>query len=165
MDEIDAIQASLVSFTQRLDDVASDSFNEIRKCSFFDPIPSEQLRPIAELATIHTFVEGDRLTLEGEEINSFFVVLFGRASVHVRDNEVAVIHSGECIGESTFFAGEAVSRSATVIAEGEMIAAEIRKSDIGKLSPESRSYMDKALLNALFRKLQQANRKIEELLR
>lgn len=165
MDEIDAIQASLASYTQRLDDVATDSFHEIRKCSFFDPIPSEQLRPIAELATIHTFVQGDQLTLEGEEISSFFVILFGRASVHVRDNEVAVIHSGECIGESTFFAGEAASRSATVIAEGEVIAAEIKKSDIGKLTPESRSYMDKALLNALFRKLQQANRKIEELLR
>jgi len=165
MDETDSIQASLVSFTQRLDDVASDSFNEIRKCSFFDPIPSEKLRPIAALAAIHTFGEGDKLTLEGEEISSFFVILFGRASVHVRDNEVAVIHSGECIGESTFFAGEAASRSATVIAEGEVIAAEIRKSDIGKLTSESRAYMDKALLNALFRKLQQANRKIEELLR
>lgn len=165
MDEIDAIQASLASFTQRLDDVASDSFNEIRKCSFFDPIPSEQLHPIAELATIHTFVQGDKLTSEGEEISSFFVILFGRASVHVRDNEVAVIHSGECIGESTFFASEAASRSATVIAEGEVIAAEIKKADIGKLTGESRTYMDKALLNALFRKLQQANRKIEELLR
>ncbi len=165
MDEIDAIQASLASFTQRLDDVASDSFHEIRKCSFFDPIPSEQLRPIAELATIHTFVEGDKLTSEGEEISSFFVILFGSASVHVRDNEVAVIHSGECLGESTFFAGEAASRSATVIAEGEVIAAEIKKSDIGKLLGEPRTYMDKALLNALFRKLQQANRKIEELLR
>ena len=165
MDEIDAIQASLASFTQRLDDVASDSFNEIRKCSFFDPIPSEQLRPIAELAAIHTFKGGDKLTSEGDEISSFFVILFGRASVHVRDNEVAVIHSGECIGESTFGAGEADSRSATVIAEGEVIAAEIKKSDIGKLIGESRTYMDKALLNALFRKLQQANRKIEELLR
>jgi CRP-like cAMP-binding protein len=164
MDENDAIQTSQVSFTQRLDDVATDSYNEIRKCSFFDPIPSDQLRPIAELATIRTFVDRERLTSEGEEISAFFVMLFGRASVHVRDNEVATIHSGECIGESAFFAGEAASRSATVVAEGEVIAAEIKKSDIGKLNGESRAYMDKALLNALFRKLQQANRKIEDLL-
>lgn len=165
MDEIDAIQVSLTNFTQRLDDIASNGFNELRKCSFFDPIPSEQLRLIAELASIHTFRQGDKLTLEGEQIRSFFVILFGRASVHVRDHEVAVIHSGECIGESTFFADEAASRSATVIAEGEVIAAEIKKTDIERLTTESRSYMDKALLNALFRKLQQANRKIEDLLR
>jgi len=165
VDELDAIQASLVSFTQRLDDLANDRFNELRKCSFFDPVPSEMLRPVAELVTIRTFKEGDALTSEGDEITSFYVILFGRASVHVHGKEVAVIHSGECIGESTFFATEATSRSATVIAEGEVIAAEIRKTDIGLLPSDSRTYMDKALLNALFRKLQQANRKIEELLR
>lgn len=164
MEEIDAIQTSLSSYTQRLDEVATDSFNEIRKCSFFDPIPSEKLHPIAALATIRTFAEGDSLTSEGDEISAFFVILFGRASVHVRDNEVAVIHSGECIGESAFFAGEAASRSATVIARGEVIVAVIKKNDIEKLQGENRTYMDKALLNALFRKLQQANRKIEELL-
>lgn len=165
MESSEEIMAGQVSFSQRLDDVASDSFNEMRKCSFFDPIPSDKLRPVAALATIRTFKEGDQLTAEGDEITSFFVMLFGRASVHVHGNQVALIHSGECIGESTFFAAEVASRSATVIADGELIAAEIKKTDIDKLQGESRAYMDKALLNALFRKLQQANRKIEELLR
>jgi len=51
-----------------------------------------------------------------------------------------------------------------VIAEGEVIAAVMRKSDIRALNGEHLTYMDKALMNALFRKLQHANRKIEDLL-
>jgi hypothetical protein len=55
MNELDAIQASLASFTKRLDEVSNDRFNELRKCSFFDPIPSECLKPISEHAEIRTF--------------------------------------------------------------------------------------------------------------
>ncbi|GAB4122312.1 MAG: hypothetical protein Fur0040_02850 [Sideroxydans sp.] len=165
MDEMDAIQASLMSFTQKLDSAVNDTFNELRKSSFFDPVPSVALKDIARLFTIRTFRTGEQLTREGDEISSCFVILFGQAKVQVHGTAVALIHSGECIGEAAFFATEASSRSATVVAEGEVIAAEIRKRDIGSMTDESRIYMDKALLTALFRKLQQANRKIEELLR
>jgi len=165
MNELDAIQASLASFTQRLDDVASDRFNEMRKCSFFDPIPSEWLQPISQLAEIKTFASGDRITREGDEMTAFYVILFGKASVYVRDKLVGLISSGECIGEGTFFANENISRSATVTAEGEVIAAEIKKADISSFSGDTRTYIDKALLIALFKKMQGANRKIEELLR
>jgi len=164
MDELDAIQTSLASFTQRLDEVASNQFSEMRKCSFFDPIPSDVLQSIAQLTTVKTFKPGEKITSEGDEISAFFVIMFGKASVHVHQQEVAVIHSGECIGEAAFFATEAASRCATVIAEGEVIAAVMRKSDIRALNGEHLTYMDKALMNALFRKLQHANRKIEDLL-
>lgn len=165
MDELDAIQTSLASFTQRLGEVAQNQFSEIRKCSFFDPIPSAVLQSIAGLTSIRTFKPGEKITSEGDEINAFYVILFGRALVQVREKEVAVLHSGECLGEAAFFAAEVTSRSATVIAEGEVIAAELKKSDIKSMSPEDMNYMDKALMNALFRKLQHANRKIEDLLR
>jgi len=49
--------------------------------------------------------------------------------------------------------------------DGQVIAAEIKKTGIDLLQGESKAYMDKALLLALFKKLQGANRKIEELLR
>ncbi len=165
MNELDAIQASLASFTQRLDEVASDRFNELRKCSFFDPIPSEWLQPISQLAEIKTFAHGYSITSEGDEMAAFYVILFGKAVVHVRGEPVGHILSGECIGEGTFFANENISRSATVLAEGEVIAAEIRKGEIGQLSGDTKAYMDKALLIALFKKLQGANRKLEELMR
>ena len=165
MNELDAIQASLASFTKRLDEVSTDRFNELRKCSFFDPIPSEWLKPISEQTDIRTFSAGDRLTSEGDDMNVFYVILYGTATVYYSKKIVGTIRSGECIGEGMFFANENISRSATVVADGQVIAAEIRNSGIDRLQGESMAYMDKALLLALFKKLQGANRKIEELLR
>ena len=165
MNEIDAIQASLASFTKRLDEVSTDRFNELRKCSFFDPIPSEWLKPISEQADIRTFSAGDCITAEGDDMNTFYVVLYGTATVYYNKKIVGTIRSGECIGEGMYFANENISRSATVIADRQVIAAEIKKTGIDLLRGESMAYLDKALLLALFKKLQGANRKIEELLR
>ena len=165
MNELDAIQASLASFTKRLDEVSTDRFNELRKCSFFDPIPSEWLTPIAEQADIRTFSPSDCLTSEGDDMNVFYVVLYGTATVYFSRKIVGTIRSGECIGEGMYFANENISRSATVVADGQVIAAEIKKTGIDRLHGEAKAYMDKALLLALFKKLQGANRKIEELLR
>ena len=165
MDELDAIQASLASFTKRLDEVSTDRFHELRKCSFFDPIPSEWLKPVSEQAEIRTFSAGDCLTSEGDDMDAFYVILYGTATVYYSRKIVGTIRSGECIGEGMFFANENISRSATVIADGQVIAAEIRPSGIDRLRGDAKAYLDKALLLALFKKLQGANRKIEELLR
>jgi CRP-like cAMP-binding protein len=165
MNELDAIQASLASFTKRLDEVSTDRFNELRKCSFFDPVPSEWLKPISEQANIRTFSAGDRLTSEGDSMHVFYVVLYGTATVYYSKKIVGAIRSGECIGEGMFFADENLFRSATVIADGQVVAAEIRIAGIDRLQGDAKAYLDKALLLALFKKLQRANRKIEELLR
>ena len=98
-------------------------------------------------------------------MDAFYVILFGTATVYYSKKVVATIRSGECIGEGMFFANENISRSATVIADGQLIAAEIRQAGIDRLNVDAKAYMDKALLLALFKKLQGANRRIEELLR
>ena len=98
-------------------------------------------------------------------MHAFYVILFGTATVYFSKKIVGTIRSGECIGEGMFFSNESISRSATVITDSQVIAAEIKKSGIDRLQGESKAYMDKALLLALFKKLQDANRKIEELLR
>jgi CRP-like cAMP-binding protein len=165
MNELDAIQASLASFTKRLDEVSTDRFNELRKCSFFDPIPSDWLRPISDQADVRTLPPGTRITTEGESMSAFYVILFGSATVYFNKKIVGTIRSGECIGEGVFFSSENLSRSATVITDNQVIAAEIKKTGIDRLQGESKAYMDKALLLALFKKLQGANRKIEELMR
>jgi CRP-like cAMP-binding protein len=164
MNELDAIQASLASFTKRLDEVSADRFNELRKCSFFDPIPTEWLTPISEQLEIRTFPADYHLTSEGDDMDTFYVILFGTATVYYNEKVVGTIRSGECIGEGMFFANENISRSATVIADRQVIAAELKKTTIDQLHGDAKAYMDKALLLALFKKLQSANRKIEELL-
>ncbi len=164
---IKSIEASLASFTKRLDDNATERLQEMRKCSFFDPVPGEWLKLISEQAEIRRFSADDCLTSEGDDANTFYVVLFGTATVFCDHKIVGRIVSGECIGEGTFFASGSISRSATVIADGELIVVEIDKVGIERMqaNPTVKSYMDRALLLALFKKLQGANRKIQEMMR
>ncbi len=164
---IPSIEESLANFTRRLDDDISERFNELRKCSFFDPVPSEWLKPISEECVIRNFYAGNNLTTEGDASNNFYVVLYGSTTVSCDNEVVGAIVSGECIGEGTFFAGSNVSRSATVTADEHVIVAEFNRLGISRLQRDAttQSYLDKALLLALFKKLQGANRKIQELLR
>ncbi len=161
----DAIQASLANFTKGIDEVSTNQFEEMRKCSFFDPIPSECLAKIATVSQVKTLAAEAHITTEGDKMDSFHVILYGTATAYVHDKVVGVIRSGECIGEGTFFGNEQFTRSATVITDGEVIVVEIRKSVVDKMEGDVKAYMDRALLLALFKKLQAANKKIEELFR
>lgn len=161
MNEFDQINndilKSLNSFTKRIDEVSDDRFTTLRACSFFNPIPSESLTEIVEKSRIVTFAAGDEITTEHDVIRPFFVIVFGTATAYVHEQEVGRILSGECVGESAFFTKQAPSRLATVIADGELIAVEISQLDIQSISAETQTFLDKALLLALFRKLQSAN--------
>lgn len=134
---------------------------------FFDPVSDEWLKLIAEQARIRKFSAGQSLATEGGEADTFCVVLYGTATVLCNDKVVGKIDSGECIGECAFFNSGSTTRSATVIADRELIMAEIDKIGIARLqsNPTVKSYMDRALLLALFKKLQGANHKIQELMR
>ena len=167
MDEFDAIEDSFASFAKHLAEDAALRFNEMRKCSFFDPVPNEWLTRISELAKIRTFSSDECLTSEGGDLKAFYVILRGTANAYCNSKIVGTIGTGECIGEGIFFADENVSRSATVFADYQIIAAEFDMAGIDSLriDANAKAYMDKALLRALFKKLQGANRKIEELLR
>lgn len=167
MDEFDAIEASYATFAKLIAEDSTVRFNALRKCCFFNPVPDEWLRHISELAKIRTYSSDDCLTSEGGDMNAFYVILLGTANAYRNDKLVGTISTGECIGEGMFFANENLTRSATVFADFRIIAAEFDKPGIDSLNvdTEAKAYMDKALLLALFKKLQGANRKIEELLR
>ena len=160
----DVIQASLKNFMERLEEVSSDQFNEMRKCSFFDPVPSQWLAEISKVSKTVTFAPGEHITTEHDATETFYVIIFGTATVYLNQNVVGTIRSGECVGEGAFFTPDSVSRMATVIADGEVIAVEITKMNMSAIEGETRTCLNKALLLALHKKLQFANHKIEQLL-
>ena len=165
MNEIDDIEISLASFIKHLENSTS-RFSELRKCSFFDPIPNEYLESISRLTQIRTFAAGDKLTREGDPTDTFYVVLLGTVTIYCNEKRVGKITYGECIGEGTFFNSGNTSRTATVIADGQVVVAGLDRAaiEILRCDAKVKNYMDKALLIALFKKLQDANQRIQELL-
>jgi CRP-like cAMP-binding protein len=161
----DDILASLANFTKQIDAASSTLYDEMRKCSFFDPVPGPSLQEISKEGELKKYAAGQHIVDQGDVINSFHVLLFGTATALVNNVAVGTIHSGECIGEGAFFGHENFTRSATVVADGEVLAVEIRKSVADKMEGEVRTHMDKALLLALFKKLQATNKYIENLVK
>jgi CRP-like cAMP-binding protein len=166
MDEFEAIEDNFAAFAKLLVEDAAARFKALRACSFFDPVPDSWLARITEMAQIRTFHSDVCLTSQDEDTKAFYVILLGTAEAYRNGKLVGTINTGECIGEGVFFANGNLSSSATVIADYKIIAAEFNKAAVDRLQTEAEAmtFLDKALLLALFKKLQGANRKIEKLL-
>ncbi len=166
MDEFAAIEDNFSSFARLLVEDAAVRFKALRSCSFFDPVPDAWLVRIADMAQIRTFYSDVCLTRQDEETKALYVILLGSAEAYRNGKLVGTIDTGECIGEGVFFANADIASSATVIADYKIIAAQFDKTTIASLQADAGAMacIDKALLLALFRKLQGANRKIEQLL-
>lgn len=157
----DDILNSLNNFTRHIDDDAAGLFDKMRECSFFAPVPSEHLAEIAHHSRTVSFRPGEKIITEQDIIRPFYILLFGAATAYFKHRPVGRILSGECLGESAFFNKENQTRSATVIADGEVSAIEMNAADIEALSLATRTCLDKALLLALFKKLQAANKQLQ----
>lgn len=166
MDEFKAIEDNFASFAKLLVEDPAVRLKTLRGCSFFDPVPDEWLARISDMAQIRTFYSDVCLTSQDDETKAFYVILHGAAEAYRNGKLVGRIDTGECIGEGVFFANGNILSSATVIADYKIIAAEFDKACVDSLQAdgEAMRHMDKALLLALFKKLQGANRKIEKLL-
>jgi CRP-like cAMP-binding protein len=157
------IQESLENFIQHFAAFTSDQYREMRSCSFFSAVPDESLAKLVKVSSIITFRTGASIITEGDVMKSFYVILFGSATVYVKNKKVGRILSGECLGEGTFFAQDAKKRSASVVADSELILLEISKDNIDLIDDVTQKYLNKALLIAMFKKLQDANNKINDL--
>ena len=166
MDEFTAIQDDFAKLAKQLAEDAEARTRALRACSFFDPVPDEWLPRFSAPARIRTFHSDVCLTTQDEETCAFYVILRGTAEAFHNGKRVGSIEAGECIGEAIFFSDGDTPSSATVIADYEIIAAEFARDTIAafRADPQLMACLDKALLRALFRKLQGANRKIERLL-
>lgn len=166
MDEFQAIEDNFASLAERLTNDPAARCAALRACSFFAPVPDDWLARLSDLARIRTFHSDVCLTVQDEETQAFYVILRGTAEAFRNGKLVGTIEAGECIGEAIFFAGGRVASSATVIADYKIIAAEFEHEVIERLQADADAMtsLNKALLLALFDKLQGANRKIASLL-
>lgn len=166
MNEFDSIDDQFVSYATLLSTDAAARFKALRGCSFFAPVPDAWLQRISAMARIETFYSDVCLTSQDDDMQAFYVILQGAAEAFRNGKLVGVIDTGECFGEGIFFTDGAISTSATVIADYKIIAAVFSKDVVASLQGDAEAMvsMDKALLLALFKKLQRANSKIEKLM-
>lgn len=166
MDEFDAIDDHFARYAKLLAEDAPARLDALRKCSFFKPVSDEWLQRISKMAQIRTFHSDVSITTQDEDMKAFYVILYGAADAYRNGKVVGKIETGDCFGEGIFFRDGGPTASATVIADDKIVAAEFSKAAIEELrtDPHLMVSMDKALLLALFKKLNGANEKIARLM-
>ncbi|MDB5873767.1 MAG: putative transcriptional regulator, Crp/Fnr family [Ramlibacter sp.] len=166
MDEFDNIDAHFARYARQLTEDPRARFEALRKCSFFGPMPDDWLQRMSEMAQIKTFRSDVSVTSQDGEMKAFYVILYGSAEAYRNGKVVGTIETGDCFGEGIFFADGTITTSATVIADDKFIAAEFSKAVVQEMHSDAHAMvsMNKALLLALFKKLNAANKKIERLM-
>ena len=123
----------------------------------FSQCSKRELRLVAKLAKTRTVRESTSLTLEGEEGDTMFVMLSGRATVHKGGRKIAELGMGDVVGELAALSRG--PRNATVTAGNEVEIASIGRKDILRLVEDAPGFSRK-LLESLADRVRDLDRKI-----
>jgi HEAT repeat protein len=100
----------------------------LRRVPLFEPLPPEDLQPIATVAGEEVFSEGEFLAERGEYGDTMFVIHEGEVAVlGAEDEVVATRGAGEFIGEMALISSQ--PRSASLRAQTHVRVLEIHKPD------------------------------------
>lgn len=112
-------------------EAAHDWLAALEEVPLFEGLPKRQLRRIAKLARIRRFAPGSTLVRAGDPGRSFFVLLDGTAKVVRGGGRSRRLGIGDYFGEMALLDG--APRSASVVADGEVLALTIDRSGFTKL--------------------------------
>ena len=121
----------------------------------FDGLSRRHLRQIAKLARIRRFAPSSAIVRAGDAGRSFYVLLDGSARVVGETGRSSRLGAGDYFGEMALLDG--APRSASVVAEGEVLALTIDRSGFAKLL-RSEPRLAEALLRTLAARLRAAER-------
>ena len=121
----------------------------------FDGLPSRHLKKMRDICVVVDYMPGHSVVREGDEGDSFFVVLAGQAKVSAKGRSIRRLLPGDHFGEIALLDGG--KRTATVVTETPMTLLEIKRSAFTKLV-RAEPLIAVALLKGLARMIRQAER-------
>lgn len=123
----------------------------------FDGLSRRQLKQIADLAEIANYMAGATLVKEGDDGDSFFVILSGEAKVQVKGRTVNRAIPGDHFGEISLLDGGV--RTASVSSETPLTVLMIHRSAFQKLLRKDAA-LSMQLLRAMARLVRRVDRSL-----
>jgi CRP/FNR family transcriptional regulator, cyclic AMP receptor protein len=120
----------------------------------FDGLSRRQLKQIADLADVASYMAGATLVKEGDLGDSFFVILTGEAKVRVKGRTVNRAIPGDHFGEISLLDGGV--RTASVVSETPLTVLLIERSSFQRLLKK-----DAALSMHLLRSMARLVRRVD----
>lgn len=99
--------------------------------ALFDGLPEDDLGAVAKLAKKRTVDKGETLIDQGRYGQSFYVIAEGSAAIYAGEEYVTSVGPATAVGEMALV--EHRPRSASVVAESELVVAEFGIPEFNKL--------------------------------
>ena len=115
----------------------------LAKIPLFKECTKKELQAVSRLVTPIQVKAGKVLTKEGDAGREFMIIASGTAVVRRKGRKVASLGPGDFFGELALLAG--VPRTATVIAESDMVVEALNRAEFATLLDESPSIARKVL--------------------
>ena len=115
----------------------------LAKIPLFKECTKKELQAVSRLVTPINVKAGKVLTKGGEAGREFMIIASGTATVRRKGRKIATLGPGDFFGELALLAG--VPRTATVIAETDMIVEALNRAEFATLLDESPSIARKVL--------------------
>lgn len=127
----------------------SDIDQTLARIPIFAECTKKELKQISKLVTPVHVPAGKALVKEGEPGRDFMIIAEGSAIVRRNGRKVATLGPGDFFGELAVLAG--VPRTATVIAQTDMVVEAMNRAEFSSLLDESPSMAKKILIGAVRR--------------
>jgi small-conductance mechanosensitive channel/CRP-like cAMP-binding protein len=126
----------------------------LRTVPVFGPLPGESLARLAAAARDESFLEGERVTRQGDAGDRMYFILEGRARVALEDagvREVETLGPGQFFGEMALLTG--APRTASVYALTPLRLATVRSEHLGAILHEHPEFAEQMARFAAERKV------------
>jgi serine/threonine protein kinase len=128
-------------------------FVQMRQLPFFEGFHDAALWEALNLGTLLSYAAGSALMTEDSPGDSFLIILEGRISVSRKGIKLVTIEPGVTLGEMCYLQPDNPMRTATAVAETDVVALEIRNSGLRISSDDLQMRFDKAFIRQLVHRL------------
>lgn len=148
-DEMNAVQ-------QELDE--KEQLRLTSNLGFFRLFEDAELKDIVHAGQWRHFASGQNIITEGEEDDSFFVLVSGQVTVWKGDTELGVLNEGDCFGEMGF--NGRIERTATIRARGTVTVLCLNQQSIERTASDTQLKFHKTFVDTLIDRLAKTNERL-----
>ena len=138
----------------------SEKFNKLREFPFFEDFNDVALWEMVRIGSWKSVVAGTPLIREGEEGESFYLLVDGEVKVTLSGKSLATLKPGACFGEVLYFTERAQRRTTTVTTGSDATVIEFRAGALRAATDACQVGFNKGCMRVLVDRLAQTHERI-----
>ena len=138
----------------------SEKFNKLREFPFFEDFNDVALWEMVRIGSWKTVAAGTPLIREGEEGDSFYLLVDGEVKVTLSGKPLANLKPGACFGEILYFTERVQRRTTTVTTGSDATVIEFRADALRAATDACQVGFNKGCMRVLVDRLAQSDERI-----